>query len=82
MPEIDKKVEKLVSRGRYMVPGYKVSFSGIWVDLLQYTDTFYRRNLAIFRCYRCPLDPQFRSIHVLYIQPVFSIEIGESEIII
>lgn len=43
---IDEKTTQLISKGRWMVPGYKVRGSFVRGTRLSSTDTLYRRSLA------------------------------------
>jgi hypothetical protein len=48
-PEIDQRVEGLVSKGRWNVPGYKVSYLKSGVLQLEQTNTHNRRSSATCR---------------------------------
>jgi hypothetical protein len=51
-PSIDEKTSKLVSKGRWSVPGYKVGFSSpcVWWSAILTKDN--RRDSATFPCYK------------------------------
>lgn len=51
-PDIDQKVEQLVSRGRWAVPGYNVSLLTISRNKSD-ADDRNRRNSATSLCYKC-----------------------------
>lgn len=56
-PDIDKRTEQLVSKGRWQVPGYKVrgfqlSMSFLAVVRGRCANVIDRRNLETSRCYR------------------------------
>jgi hypothetical protein len=73
-PSIDEKTAKLVSKGRWSVPGYKVryfvlslslSFPPLW-SLWFNADGAYRRNSATFLCYnRLPPAARFAVFFVV-----------------
>ena len=56
---IDEKTNELVSKGRWMVPGYKVCVS-VWA-FWDSSDTHYRRSSAI-----SPLSKRLASLAILY----------------
>jgi hypothetical protein len=53
-PSIDEKTAKLVSKGRWSVPGYKVRFAAVCRSALRYTcaDDFHRRDSATSLYYK------------------------------
>ena len=51
-PDIDQRVEQLVSKGRWQVPGYKVRFNAFAQEALPSINTPCRRNSATFPCCR------------------------------
>jgi hypothetical protein len=54
-PSIDEKTAKLVSKGRWSVPGYKVRFAAVRRSALRYTyadDLNNRRDSATSLCYK------------------------------
>lgn len=50
-PDIDKRTEQLVSKGRWQVPGYKVRVTRS-IASGRHTDQFCRRNSVTCRCCR------------------------------
>lgn len=51
-PSIDEKTSKLVSRGRWSVPGYKVRFQSAVLSGQYLLTWLYRKNSATSPCYR------------------------------